>query len=98
MADATLAKGAVYVEFKRTVDSLLKQRFSLGFYLDKIVLALGDEVSDPRRMRALAEKAILRGSTRSFEKALKGGVEKTELVTIVLSIVKSAIALAAVLC
>lgn len=98
MADATLAKGADYVEFKRTVDSLLKQRFSLGFYLDKIVLALGDEVSDPRRMRALAEKAILRGSTRSFEKALKGGVEKTELVTIVLSIVKSAIALAAVLC
>ncbi len=98
MADATLAKGADYVEFKRTVDNLLKQRFSLGFYLDKIVSVLGDETGDPRHMRELAEKAILTGKTRDIEKALKIGVEKTELVTTVLSIVKSAITLAAALC
>lgn len=34
-----------YVEFKRTVDRLLAERFSLGFYEGRILAELGDQAA-----------------------------------------------------
>ncbi len=40
-ADAILPKSADYVDFKRAVDDLLKSRFSLGFYLERVKSNVG---------------------------------------------------------
>jgi CheY-like chemotaxis protein len=52
-ADAVLHKSKTdYVEFKRTVDRLLDEHFSLGFYLNRISLELGDHaVSAPKALK-----------------------------------------------
>ncbi len=97
MADATLAKTADYVEFKRTVDKLLASRFSLGFYLDKIAAAIGTDANDPQRLRQLAERAILSRSTTKLEKFLRTGVDKADQASLVLQIVKAGITLAVAL-
>jgi CheY-like chemotaxis protein len=62
-ADAVLHKSKTdYVEFKRTVDRLLDEHFSLGFYLNRISLELGDHaVSAPKALKR-ARVAILTGN------------------------------------
>lgn len=66
LADASLHKTkADYVEFKRTVDELLDRKFSLGFYLDRIVAEL-EKAGIGAEVRSRAEKAILRGRPASM--------------------------------
>ena len=95
LADATLAKNADYVDFKRSVDDLLQKRFTISFYLDKIVGIVKDDVADTQQIRQIAEKAILSRSTEKLEKYLKANIEKAEAVTAVVSIIKSVMTIAA---
>jgi CheY-like chemotaxis protein len=89
-ADATLAKSSDYVKFKRTVDKLLTDRFSVGFYINRIVALSGSQVSDNAKLRELAEKAILDKSTNKLEDYLKANNAKIEVITAILKIVEVA--------
>lgn len=61
MADEVLPKTADYAEFKRTVDALLDERFSLGFYLRRIENELADYAGELPKLSSKAERAILSG-------------------------------------
>jgi CheY-like chemotaxis protein len=90
-ADAVLHKSkADYVTFKRTVDDLLDQRFSLGFYMSRISQALqGTGIPDGATRKA--EKAILTGRLRPFEKYLAKQVTDPVTVERVLGIAQVAV-------
>jgi CheY-like chemotaxis protein len=89
-ADATLAKSSDYVEFKRTVDRLLNDRFSIGFYINRVVALAGSQVSDNSKLRQLTEDAILDRSTIKLESFLKANTEKIEIITATLKIAGAA--------
>lgn len=75
-ADAVLHKTrADYVTFKRTVDDLLDMRFSLGFYLDRIIQTLGDTAPQAPKVRKKARQAMLSGDTTSLQRYLTRRLE-----------------------
>lgn len=68
LADHTLPKTADYFEFKREVDRLLRRRFSLEFYVERMEAELASyEVPKPE-LRKQARKAILARDSRGFER------------------------------
>ena len=88
-ADAALHKTqADYVEFKRTVDRLLDQRFSLGFYLTRISTELGE--SSTAEALEKAESAILAGEVASLTQYLKNRIADGATVDRVLMLVQAA--------
>ena len=93
LADATLAKSADYYEFKRSVDRLLKDRFSLGFYVDRIVRLAGERFEDDQTLRKLARDAILRRSTDKLESYLKKASEHADVFALIVKTAKVAITL-----
>ena len=70
MADAVLPKSSDYVDFKRKVDELLIQRFSLGFYLGRITAVAGPDTDDRNKLEREAKKAILERDTQSLRSYL----------------------------
>jgi CheY-like chemotaxis protein len=87
-ADATLHKTKNdYVEYKRTVDSLLERKFSLGFYLDRIGSELGDHASQAPKARKKARSAILSGETESLRRYLTKRIDDTITVDRVIALV-----------
>lgn len=74
-ADAVLHKTTDYVEYKRTIDSLLERRFSLGFYLDRVGSVLGDLAPQAPKARKKARKAILTGESKALRRYLTGRLE-----------------------
>jgi CheY-like chemotaxis protein len=87
-ADAVLHKTQTdYVEFKRTVNQLLDERFSLGFYLSRIERELGDhEASAPKALKK-ARQAILSGKTDQLRRYLSSKVEDNVTVDRVIAVV-----------
>lgn len=79
LADAVLAKTADYAEFKRTVDKLLDQRFSLGFYVERIQRELGDYANELPRLPEKATESILSGKMDGLREYLKR-VEDSQLI------------------
>ncbi len=94
LADSRLDKRADYVEFKRTVDSLLRERFSLGFYISRIEKVLGDLVSDHEKLKNLVEKSIRKKETNQLSKYLNAHVLDKDKVQIALNIAQVAIGIA----
>jgi CheY-like chemotaxis protein len=88
LADATLSKGADYVEFKRKVDELLLKRFSLGFYVDRIAAVLGASIDDPDRLEKETRKAILRNNPTSLRNYLADKVTDPKVLDIAVTIVE----------
>ena len=87
-ADAVLHKTrADYVEFKRTVDDLLDKRFSLGFYFDRIGIALGDAAPQVPKVRKKARKAMLTGKTEPLQSYLTRRLEDEVTVDRVIAVV-----------
>lgn len=95
-ADAILAKTADYVEFKRTVDKLLVQRFSMGFYVDRIAKLASPYLppQDINKVKTLSEKAILNGKTDRFKDYLQSNIDNEDKVEIIIQIVNIAILIA----
>ncbi|MFZ2492174.1 MAG: hypothetical protein WA208_11865 [Thermoanaerobaculia bacterium] len=91
LADAVLAKGTDYVDFKRTVDDLLRKKFSLGFYLDRIVNIAEAHVADTARMRTTAEKAILQRHASGLEAFLSANHVDPEVASTILQVAQVAI-------
>lgn len=93
-ADAVLHKSKDdYMSFKRTVDKLLDQRFSLGFYLDRISRELRDTGVTEATL-AKARKAILSGKLNGLRKHLSSRVDDGVVVDRVLAIAQVAVAVA----
>lgn len=97
LANATLAKSGDYVEFKRTVDRLLKDRFSLAYYLQKIEALVGDDIPNRDKLRTLAQKAILNGRTETLELFLRKSSDRAEITSLVIQTAKFAIKLGSAL-
>lgn len=96
-ADATLHKGADYVEFKRRIDELLEHRFSLEFYLSRIERVLGPESLDRAELREAARKAILARDVGSFRKYLEARSIDEGRVALALTVAQTAIGLLQIL-
>ena len=94
-ADATLAKTDDYIKFKRTVDSLLVQRFSMGFYVDRIIKLTSPYIQDVNKIKNLSEKAILHGKTERLKDYLQENIDDKDIISIIIKIVEIAISLAA---
>jgi CheY-like chemotaxis protein len=88
LADAVLSKGADYVEFKRKVDDLLVQRFSLGFYVKRITAAIGGTADEPDKLEKEARKAILRNKPNDIRKYLVGKVTDPKMLDVAVAIIE----------
>ena len=95
MADAVLAKADDYVQFKRTVDSLLGQSFSLGFYVNRIEKLISPYTNDSVKIKKLSEKAILQNNPDLLKGYLDQQVDNKDTINIVLQMVQIAIGIAA---
>ena len=93
LADAVLPKSADYVEFKAKVDDLLRERFSLGFYVSKVLDEAAGYEPDPAHLSALTQAAILKGKPRKLRAHLETILPRDSAVTVdrILSIVRSAV-------
>lgn len=94
LADAVLPKSADYVDFKRKVDDLLRERFSLGFYVSRIVDAAGTQLGDAPKLRKEAEEAIATREPSKLRKFLIDKVANKENVDLVVNIAKIAMEVA----
>jgi len=94
-ADAVLHKTTDYVEYKRTIDSLLERRFSLGFYLDRVGAALGDLAPQAPKARKKARKAILTGDSKSLQRYLSARIEDSVTVDRVIAVTAAGAQIAA---
>jgi CheY-like chemotaxis protein len=94
LADAVLAKSADYVDFKRTVDQLLQQRFSLGFYIARVQALVGKYVDDPERIEGLVHNAVLNGSSEKLQKYLASKSTDPQVIAKVLDVIKIAVGIA----
>lgn len=89
-ADAALHKTkADYVEFKRTVDTLLDRRFSKGFFLDRIANAVPAELS--AEIAEKAEAAILKGDLEGLRRHLTRRVDDQAAVDRVIALAQVAV-------
>lgn len=87
LADATLSKGSDYVEFKRKVDELLLQRFSLGFYAGRIASIIGG-AEEPERLEKETRKAIVRKDPKRMRRYLADKVTDPKALDIAIAIVE----------
>jgi len=88
MADGILAKSDDYVEFKRTVDKLLRERFSLGFYVDRVTKLASPFLSDTDKLKTLTSRAILRNNNKKLKSYLNRHIENKESISLILQIVE----------
>lgn len=95
MADETLDKSSDYVEFKRIVDKLLCERFSEGFYLQRILLLANPYISDTSKLKKLSKEAIYKKDESKLERYLGMYIDNKETVTTILNIISIAIGIAA---
>ncbi|MGA2991889.1 MAG: hypothetical protein ABSD88_15550 [Candidatus Korobacteraceae bacterium] len=95
LADAVLSKTSDYVDFKRQVDQLLDDRFSLGFYLARIRTIVGQQIEDSTRLDRVSRRCILRNNPDKLRRYLEDRALSPQLVGNVLSVVRTAIAVAA---
>lgn len=96
-ADAVLDKRADYVDFKRTLDELLRHRFSLSFYVDRIATLAAGSHPDISALRTLAEEAILRREVRDLEAYLLDSRVDPRYLVMAMQVAQVAIALLQVL-
>ncbi len=95
LADARLNKQADYVEFKRTVDKLLSDRFSLGFYVNRIEGVLAGTIPVNDKTRKKIESAIKSRNVNKLSKYLDSQNLDKDKLQIAIGIAQVAIAIAA---
>ena len=95
MADETLSKSDDYVQFKRTVDRFLADRFSLGFYIERIAKIASPYLSDTDPIKELSAAAILNGKDTKLIAYMKRNIDSKDVLSMILQIVQVAIGIAA---
>jgi CheY-like chemotaxis protein len=91
MADAVLAKGKDYVEFKRTVDTLILRRFSLEFYVEKVVSLLGEDIQDHAKLRDVARRSILKNAPVKLSDYLQSQTDNSDNISMAMQVAQVAI-------
>ena len=91
LADATLSKSADYVDFKRKVDELLKARFSLGFFVTRIVGLANPTVPDRPRFEKETAAAILSQEPGKLRRFFSEKLVSKENIELAVSLAKGAI-------
>lgn len=91
MADAKLHKQRDYIDFKETVDQLLSERFSLGFYIQRIEIIAQSHITDTKKLQQIARTGILSKSTQKLSEYLSENIESKEAIKIILQIASVAI-------
>jgi CheY-like chemotaxis protein len=87
-ADAVLHKTKTdYVEFKRNVDRLLADRFSLGFYVNRVAQELGEYSANAPKAVDKARTAILQDDVEPLRRYLAKKVDDHVTVDRVIAIV-----------
>lgn len=95
LADSKLDKRQDYVEFKRVVDKLLKDKFSLGFYVERIIKTAGHSIQDTEKLRKISSDAILQKNTKKLSHFLESNIESSDFIQIILGIAQVAIGIKA---
>jgi response regulator RpfG family c-di-GMP phosphodiesterase len=90
LADAKLDKNDDYVAFKEKIDTMLQNRFSLGFYVRKIETEASPYNVNTKKLYSLSENAILTNSPGKLESYLKPIVDNKEIINNILLIASSA--------
>lgn len=93
-ADRVLSKSADYVDFKREVDELLQEHFSVGFHRDRIRRVLAEAGLSGWRVNRLVDKSIRERDLAKLEKYLAARGLNTDDVQVVLGLVQVAIGVA----
>ncbi|WP_143446652.1 DNA-binding transcriptional response regulator [Kibdelosporangium aridum] len=83
LADGVLPKSADYFDFKRKVDDLLRNNFSLGFHMERISTALNEVGLSGRKDLKLAKKAVRRGDTSALRQHLSRTLDNVTVEKIV---------------
>jgi len=86
LADAVLDKSVDFYEFKRTVDDLLRKRFSLGFYLSLINQTVGEEITKVPKLPTKARFAMEHGRTDGLSRYLHNHLTDATMIDRVLQI------------
>ncbi len=86
LADSKLAKTDDYVVFKEEIDELLKNKFSLGFYVSKINSLATKYGADTQKLESLSKKAIVSKDNSKLENYLKSVIENKEIIQTILQI------------
>ena len=90
-ADAAIDKSVDYVDMKAKLDELLVKKFSLGFYLDRVSDVARADGADSVKLRAAAERAIMRGDSRLLERYARQHVTDVEAANTILQVAQVAI-------
>ena len=88
LADSVMPKSADYVDFKREVDELLRRRFSVEYYVDRIT----KEIGCPNCKRTVC-KAIRKGNPGILITKLNKLVEDPDVRDLVLDLLQMAISI-----
>lgn len=91
LADAVLSKTSDYVDFKRKVDDLLSQRFSLGFYLSRIHHIVGPTIADGEQLDRLVKGSIASHSTEKLHDFLQSHGVEVQVVNATINVVLIAV-------
>jgi hypothetical protein len=96
LADAVLSKTSDYVDFKRKVDELLRQRFALGFYLTRIRNVVGQRIDSAEQLDRAVKASIESRSTLKLHSFLKEHGVEVQVINAALNIVQIAIKLVSI--
>lgn len=94
MADAVLAKSDDYVQFKRTVDKLLNDRFSIGFYIKRVEKLVSPYTNEIVKINDITENSILEQNPDKIKTFLEERIENKDVIAIVLQVIQVAIGIA----
>ncbi|WP_125199733.1 hypothetical protein [Guyparkeria sp. SCN-R1] len=93
LADSRLDKRSDYVDFKRETDTLLKSRFSIGFYVQRISNLIPNPKADETKIRKCLQKSIKRNNTDKIHQYLNTLEIDTQKLNLALSTAQVAIGL-----
>lgn len=88
LANATLSKSDDYVQFKRKLDGLLKDRFSLGFYINHVVNIARPHTNEIQKLKNFTEEALLAKDTDKLEKFLAQRIDNKDIIMLILQLVQ----------
>jgi len=87
MADAVLDKDASYVKYKETVDTLLRERATPGYFIAAINRELGPKAALVPKVVPKTLRAFRKGSVGSLETYLKDNLPDAKQVDRILTII-----------
>lgn len=91
LADSRLDKRSDYVDFKRTVDGLLRDRFSLGFYVDRIMKICSGSITETDKFKKIIEQSIQSQRVDKLSKYLNTRIDNKDKILIATGVAQVAI-------